>query len=137
MEGTIAQRDASLQKKEERIKELKLSVALLQQELKLKAQSVDRLQASTAPPNHQVLQDTVQIKPDNSNSTSLAQGLDLGRYESMRDRKAPDLVSTKLQSLSMTGASAPSSQQQTKRPVLGDSNAVAVQGASSVDVLNI
>ena len=136
MEGTIAQRDASLLKKEERIKELKLSVALLQQELRLKTQSVDRLQASKALPNHQVLQDTVQIKPDNS--ISMAQGLDLGRYECVRDRRdrrAPDLMSTKLQSLSVTDASAPSSQQQTKRPVLGDSN--AVQGTSTVAVLNI
>lgn len=140
MEGTIAQRDASLLKKEERIKELKLSVVLLQQELKLKTQSVDRLQAdrasATRPSNNQdQVQDTAYIKHEDI--TSRAQGLDLGPNESTtRDRREPDLVSRKLRSLSMTGASTPSSQQ-AKRPVLGDSN--AVQGASSVDddVLNI
>ena len=139
MEGTIAQRDASLLKKEERIKELKLSVVLLQQELKLKTQSVDRLQAdrasATRPSNNQdQVQDTAHIKHENI--TSRAQGLDLGRSESVRDRREPDLVSMKLRSLSLTGASTPSSQQ-AKRPVLGDSN--TVQGASSVDddVLNI
>lgn len=138
MEGTIAQRDASLLKKEERIKELKLSVVLLQQELKLKTQSVDRLQAdrasTTRPSNKQdQVQDTAHIKHEDI--TSRAQGLDLGPNESTtRDRREPDLVSMKLRSLSMTGASTPS--QQAKRPVLGDSN--AVQGASSVDdVLNI
>lgn len=135
MEGTIAQRDASLLKKEERIKELKLSVVLLQQELKLKTQSVDRLQAdrasTTRPSNKQdQVQDTAHIKHEDI--TSRAQGLDLGDSESTT--REPDLVSMKLRSLSMTGASTPS--QQAKRPVLGDSN--AVQGASSVDdVLNI
>lgn len=126
MEGTIAQRDTSLLKKEEKIKELKLSVGLLQQELKLKIQSVDRLQAdrkastAAALPNNQV-QDT--------------------KHESARDRRELDPVSMKLRSLSMTGASTPSSslsqqQQQAKRPVLGDSNAVQ-EGTNSADVLNI
>jgi len=102
-------------------------MALLQQELKLKAHSVLQAdQTSTAPPNNQA-QDTAQFKHESI--VCRVQGLNLERNERVRE---PGLVGTKLQSVSI----ASSQPRSVKKSALGESN--ASQGtAAPMDVLDI